>query len=385
MKSSKNSVLFKKYLAKMNSLIKEKNASPIFDALSSGKNSYMRIDRLESSSFDMTWIDEIEKCIYDLGDIISNPRENTKTVTSIVPVELAKKINGESVQHLASHTQYIKDVQENGDVVPNKILNISAESDIHTYENRFIATLVRRLVLFIQKRYEFIKNFAILHDEEILYYKTKSIVDGAEVEIETKIKVKSPSETKAADISNRAVERVLKIREYVMFFYGSKFMKELKTERDVRNPIVMTNILRKNPKYHRCYELYRFIERYDRLGVSFKIDEDASMFNEEELKEINTVMLTNYLALKGKDKSNVTKGISKVYKPRILTSIDDEPFIYGDLLRGPIEFIRIDEGYRQYLEEINKKELPPRPTKVEKEYYADDIANKNKLKAEKPL
>ena len=260
--NKKNAALFKKYLGKMDSLKKEKKASEIFASLSAGKNSYMRIDRLENSNFDFSWIKEIEDCIYDLGEIIANPREVTKTVTNIVPVELARKTNAESVQHLASHTQYIKEVKEDGDVVPNKILNIGSEEDIHTYENRFIATLVRRLVLFIQKRYEFVRNFSILHDEEILYYKTKSIVDGADVEIETKIKVKSPSDTKAADMSNKAVERILKIREYVLYFYGSKFMKELKTERDVRNPIVMTNILRKNPKYNHCYRLYKFIEKY---------------------------------------------------------------------------------------------------------------------------
>ncbi len=379
----KNAALFKKYLGKMDSIKKEKRASEIFASLSSGKNSYMRIDRLENSNFDFSWIKEIEDCIYDLGEIIANPRETTKTVTNIVPVELARKTGAESVQHLASHTQYIKEVKEDGDVVPNKILNIGSEEDIHTYENRFIATLVRRLVLFIQKRYEFVKNFSILHDEEILYYKTKAMVEGAEVEIETKIKVKSPSDTKAADMSNKAVERILKIREYVMYFYGSKFMKELKTERDVRNPIVMTNILRKNPKYNHCYRLYKFLERYDHLGVSFKIDEDASIFTDEELNELNTVMFTNYLALKGKSKSVTTKGFSRTYKPRILTSLDDEEFIYGDLLKGPIEFLRIDQGYQDYLDSQLKKDIPPHPTKIEKEYYEEEIEEKNIRKVEK--
>ena len=383
MADSKKSKLFKKYLLRMDTIKKDKYASGLFDALSKGKNSYMRIDRLESSNFDMVWINRIEDCIYEIGDIISNPREVTKTVTNIVPVELAKKIGAESVMHLASHTQYIKEIDENGDVVPNKILNMGSEEDIHTYENRFIATLIRRLTLFVEKRYDFVKKFAHLHDEEILYYKTKAIVDGSEVEIETKIKVRSESETEAANISNSYVDRIMKIREYVKYFYGSKFMKDFKTERDVRNPIVMTNILRKNPKYHKCYELFRFIEKYDKLGVSYKLDEDASIFNDEELAELNTVMFTNYLALKGKDRSKETKGFSKEYKPRILTSIDDEQFVYGDLLKGPIEFVRVDEGYQAYLDSLIKKDLPPRPTKIEKEYYQEEIAAKATRKTER--
>ena len=382
MAKSKNARLFDKYLTKMNILKREKAFSEISSALKSGKNTYMRLDRLESSNFDMVWIKRIEDCIYDLGEIIANPREVTKTVASIVPVELAKKTNAESVMHLASHTQYIKDITPEGDVVPNKILNIGAEEDIHTYENRFIATLVRRLVLFIQKRYEFVKKFAPLHDEEVLYFKNKSTVDGAEVMIETKIKVRSESSTKMADISNKYVDRILKIREYILYFYGSKFMKELKTERDVRNPIVMTNILRKNPKYHKCYELYRFIEKYDRLGVSYKVNEQVSNFSEAEMDEMNSVMLSNYLALKSFDKvvKNPLKDVTKQYKPRVLTSLDDEQFIYGDLLKGPIEFMRVDDGYIEYLKSLVKKDLPIHPTKREKEYYKDEFEQKAEVK-----
>ena len=41
-------------------------------------------------------------------------------------------------------------------------------------------------------------------------------------------------------------------------------MKKLKTEKDVHNPIIQTNIIRKNPLYHHCYEVYKFIERYEK-------------------------------------------------------------------------------------------------------------------------
>ena len=383
MPKNKNRSLFNKYLKKMRILKKEQGFSDISSALKKGKNSYMRLDRFESSGFDMVWIKRIEDCIYDLGEIIANPREVTKVVTSIVPVELAKKTGSESVMHLASHTQYIKDITPEGDVVPNKILNIGAEEDIHTYENRFIATLVRRLVLFIEKRYEFVKNFAHLHDEEVLYFKNKSIVDGAEVEIETKIKVRSESSNKMADSNNKYIERILKIREYVLYFYGSRFMKDFKTERDVRNPIVMTNILRKNPKYHKCYELYRFIEKYDRLGVSYKVNEDVSTFSDEEMNEMNMVMMSNYLALKSKNVKKPIKSLNKEYKPKILTSLDDEEFVYGDLLKGPIEFMRIDQGYLDYLDSQVKKDLPIHPTKLEKEYYEDEYKEKKDIKVQK--
>ncbi|MBR0294306.1 MAG: hypothetical protein IJQ67_00110 [Bacilli bacterium] len=382
-KKSKISKLFDKYLAKMDALKKEGDAPLLYNELVKGKNAYMRIDRLATSSFDLTWIDAIEDVLFDLGDIVKNPREVTKTEAVLVPVELARKISSESVIHLASHTQYIKTVDENGDVIPNKIINIANEEDIHTYENRFIATLIRRLVLFIEKRYEFIKTFAPLQDEQILYFKNNSVINGAEVEIETKIKVRGKSGDSVSIASSKFISRIEDIRQYVLYYYSSQFMKKMKVDRDVRNPIIMTNILRKNPKYHRCYELYRFIEKYQQLGVDYRVNENVSLFSDEEIDELNTVAFTNYLALRDKDHSIRVKSLSKTYKPKILTSLDDEQFIYDDLLKGPFSFVRVDDPYQAYLDSKLKKDLPAHPTKVEREYYKEELAAKKENKEDK--
>ena len=301
-KSNTLKTINSRYHKAMKALAKGEHEKAILASLSNGKNTYLRMDRLETSSFDSSWIEKIENVIFDLGDIIANPRQNTKTEGNLVPVELARKTTAESVQHLASHTQFVKEIDEYGNVIPSKILSMVHEDDIKTYENRFIATFVRRLVLFIEKRYEFVSKFAELHDEEVLYVKNKSVVDGATVEIETKIKISSKNEDDYAIKSNRYVERIKQIRDYILYFYNSSFMKKLKTEKDVRNPILQTNIIRKNPKYHHCFEVYKFIEGYDHLGVNYKVDENYTLFNAEEMQEINRTLFASYITLKGKEK-----------------------------------------------------------------------------------
>ena len=380
-KSSSLKQINKRYHADMRKIIKGNRESEIFASLAHGKNSYLRLDRLESSSFDRRWIDMIEDVILDLGEIIANPKLNTKVEGNLVPVELARKTNAQSVQHLASHTQYIKEIDEYGNVIPSKLLTMVADDDIKTYENRFIATFVRRLVLFIEKRYEFVSKFAELHDEQILYFKNKSVVEGSTVEIETKIKISHKSDDELSLESNAYVQKIKELRDYILYFYSSPFMKALKTEKDVHNPIIQTNIIRKNPKYHHCYEVYRFIETYEHLGVNYRVDENYSLFTNEEMNELNQTIFANYITLKGKDRSKQAKVDSKIYKPRVLTSMDDESFVYGPLLSGPIEFIRIDEPYQEYLNSKLRKDLPENPTKQEKEYYQDeyDAINENKL------
>ena len=380
MKRNTQKQINRAYHARIRNMLKGSAEKEIFDSLAVGKNTYLRLDRLQSSSFDVSWIEMIEGVIFDLGEIIANPRLNTKQVGNLVPVELARKTNAESVQHLASHTQYIKEIDEYGNVIPSKIMNIANEDDLHTYENRFIATLVRRLLLFVEKRYEIVSEFAELRNEEILMFKNKSIVNGAEVEIETKVKVSYKNDDEMARKSSSYIDRIVQIRDYILYFYNSSFMRQLKTERDVRNPILQTNIIRKNPKYHHCYEVYRFIETYDRLGVNYKVDENYSLFNDDELTELNHTLFANYVTLRGKDLSDNHKTNTHIYKPRILTSMDDEQFIYGPYLRGPISFVRVDEPYQGYLDSKIRKDLPLHPTKKEKEYYADEYAEKKENK-----
>ncbi len=364
--------LFDKYIKRVSPLKSEKNLDAIYDSLLNGKNSYLRLTRKGSTSFDSSWITVIEDCLYDLGEIINNPREVTKVDSNVVPIELAKKVDGESVQHLASHTQYIKEVNEAGEVIPSKILSHSHIDDIYTYENRFIATFVRRLVLFVEKRYEFIKENVNLNTEETLMMKNKSIVNGQEVEIETKVIIKKQENDKEAVDTKDYIERIALMREYLTYYYNSSFMKAMKNERNVRKPILQTNIIRKNPLYHKCYETFLFIEKFDSLGVSYHLNENYQSFNEEERKEFNYLLLSDYLAVRDETEFQSIKKTSKTYKPKILTSIDDEKFTYGDIVKGPIEFVRIDDQYRQYLNSKVKEDLPAHPNKYTREYYEEE-------------
>ena len=376
-KATSKKVLYNKYLERINALHRDKYFDDMYLSFLKGKNSFMRYHRYESSLFDSSWIEVIEDCLYDLGEIVNNPKQVTKQESSVVPVELAKKIDGESVQHLASHTQYIKEIDENNNVVPSKILSHSNEDNMITYENRFIATFIRRLVLFIEKRYEYIKKMMSLHREDVLYMKTSTIVNGEEVEIETKVRVRKESDDEVAIKNQSYIERIKSMREYVFYYYNSPFMKKLKNERDVKKPILQTNIIRKNPKYHKCYKTFLFIERFASLGVNYKVDEAYKNFTDQDLAELNYLFLTEYLSLRNEEEMKNLRGVTKTYKPKIMTSIDDEMFTFGEPLTGTLEFVRVDEEYRKYLNELGSYGLPLHPDKYEKLYYQSEY----KLKA----
>ena len=133
-----NKKLYRSYASKSKALYNSKDGKDLFDIIASGRNKYLRLDRFESSAMDVSWIKQIEDCIDDLGDIVNNPKKTIQTLVEVVQVEKVKKIGVETVQHLSSHTQFIKTIDENGNVTPSKLLNIYNDDYYAIYENRFI-------------------------------------------------------------------------------------------------------------------------------------------------------------------------------------------------------------------------------------------------------
>lgn len=372
----------KKLRAKFDSFIAhDKTAKDTVSSIAKGQNVYFKSHRLESSNYDPTWLINIENTIPALGDIIKNPRKVTKTVEEIVPIELARKTNDESVRHLASHTQYVKTIDERGNVIPNKILNIASDDNYLTYENKFIATLVKRLLVFVEKRYEFLTKIGPLKETETLVHKSTAIIDGASVEIETKVKmVKSATESVEGE-SISYLKRIENVRRYILYYYGSDFMKMFKNEREVAGPIIQTNIIRKNPLYHKCYLLYRYITNYTQLGIDYKVKEDYTEFKKSEMDALNAVSMSAFLALNTDNPSKIALYKEKTYKPRILKTMDDDPFVYGPILDKPISFVRVDE---EYFADERKTigEIKPRATKEEAALQKKDVEKKKKIDEE---
>lgn len=378
---SKYQKLQRKFANRTKSIFDEKNGKDILDKISAGQNSYLRMDRYESSFMDLSWIKEVEDCIPELEQIVNNPRRVIATFSDVVAVEKAKKTGVESVIHLASHTQYVKEVKEDGEVVPSKILNISNEDFYIIYENKFIATLIRHLLSFVEKRYQYIINFAPLKDAEILYMKSKTTIDGAEVEIETKVKLTKPPADDYSERSKLFLARIEEVRKHLRFFSASEFMRLLRNERDVRNPILQTNIIRKNPLYRKCYHLWLFLDRYVKSGIDVKVEERISTLNKSDLEDLNEVLFANFISLKGKDPSNPPLNEKiKVYSPHILNTLDDDVYIFGPYYDGPLEFVRVDQ---KYLDFINKPlDVDPHPTKAIQEYDKDKYQKNREIRGQ---
>ena len=120
---------------------------------------------------DVEWIETFSNILPYIEKILRNPKRFITTEEEIVKIESAKKVGVETVKHLAKHTNFIQDIdQDTGDVLPSKLLNVLKEETFNTYENRFIYTLIQRMQDFIRKKKENVKKEPRLKDNKKIEY-----------------------------------------------------------------------------------------------------------------------------------------------------------------------------------------------------------------------
>ena len=127
-------------------------------------------------SIDEEWVAAIEEAIPSLQTVVKNPRKFIEEEREVVNIAMARKISPESIQHLMQHSNMIDKINDDGTVIPNRILNVFKEESLNTYENRFVGTLITELQRFINKRFDVI--FDSSKDERGTFFEMESLIDN---------------------------------------------------------------------------------------------------------------------------------------------------------------------------------------------------------------
>lgn len=301
----------------------------LFELIEGSENSLQQTNRILHKEVDEKWLQKVEEGIVAIDAVINKPRRFIASNEVVVPIELAKKITAGSVRHLSQNTQYISDIRD-GQIMPSKILNVTTEESFNLYENRFIATLIKKLVYFIDKRTDII--FWSTGDEKESLLKVDSLVedDYEEIEYSLQIRVKNKKSYLETDEQHMEVfKRIDRVRRIVMEYNRCAFMQVMAGTPDVRAPIQKTNLLMKDPNYKKCYSLWMFLEQYDDVGYTIDVKETALDFDEEYLYQVYSNMITGYTVFKSlldDDKRPIDANVKrrKKIKPKFVKQIVEE-------------------------------------------------------------
>ena len=304
---------------------------------SSSENTYRQVGRVEVKAFDSAFLEALESGLDAISRIIANPRTFIKETHEIENVEKARKVSVASIQHFATHSQYLRSVEENGEVIPDKILTIHSETNTAIYENRFVMTLIKRTLLFIEQRTDFIEEHGETLDSDELFVRSKANFGGVDYEVSMRVRASVPSSDAGESEKNESLlKRLSFAKQRCGDFLRSNFMNQMKGAKDISSPVHMTNMLLKHPDYHAAYELWEVIDQYESLGVSYDVQEEAIDFDEEYLRSLNELVAHAMLKLRTRHKEKSKAGgntHAKRLTPTVIFSLDeigyeDSRFLY---------------------------------------------------------
>lgn len=302
----------------------------LYEMVQAGDNTLQQKNRILHKVVDERWLGVVEDSLDSIFNIIDKPRRFITTSEEVVPVALAKKITADSVRHLSMNTQFIAS-DENGDIQPTRILNVTTEESYDLYENRFIYHLIQRLFTFVDKRTDVI--FWSTGDEICNTMSMESKVDDAYEEISYKIEmtIKNRQSFAENDSDNMDVfKRIDRVRRMARTLRSSSFCELMAGCSMVRSPIQRTNLMMKDPDYRKCYQLWQFIESYDEAGYTIEERDTALEFDEEYLIQMYTNLITNYTVFKSLLESDPRKmhEIAELkrepVKPKFIKEIKEE-------------------------------------------------------------
>ena len=337
-----------------------------------GENFVRQTQRTEVKKFDDSIIKELEAGLDAIERILANFKTFIKEQAELVNVGLAKKVTSLSIRHFATHSQFVRNINENNEVIPEKVLTIYAETDVAIYENRFVMTLIKRCLSFIQTRYEYIMSHGETKDSDLLLIHNKTTIDNVTYEVDSRIKVSVPSEDDGnLEKNKKLLDQLTELKNRCATYFASSFMTEMKGAKDVASPIHMTNMIVKNPDYHRAYLFWEFLESYEELGVTFDVQERNTPFDQEYLNEINSYIANSIAMLHTHkiDDKVITAHVDEKITPQVVFTLEDETFEEGKYL------------YDAYPEAKEKRPDPLPPTS--EEVRKSDERIKQRLKNQK--
>lgn len=280
-------------------LTEDKYYQYFYNLLETGNNYCSFFNTKLVKDIDEEWVKAIEEALPSLQRVVMNPRKFIEEEREVVNIAMARNISPESIQHLLQHSNMIDKINDDGTVIPNRILNVFKEESYNTYENRFVCTLILELQRFINKRFNVI--FDSSKDERGTFFEMESLLDNYTETISYKLEIKIRE--KQTDVDNEEenmgiFNRISKIHRQINDLASGGFMTTMRQYPLVRHPIVKTNAIGKNQHYKACHKLWNYIHAYDRVGYRVDMVRQEPVVSRELERDIYNSFLWDYFMIR---------------------------------------------------------------------------------------
>lgn len=355
-------------------------AKLFYDSYLSGDRVIYQKDIIETKVFDEEWIKTLESYFPSIDKITNTPKTGIRYEQEIVPVEKAKKINSESVRHLASHTHFVKEVRDGNYVIPKKILTSYAEQEFSIYENRFIKTLIDRLFVFVNNRYNVIKDNVLSSSKNHVNISSDFNINNASVNINVDVVIKKTINSQNEKNNLYLLKRVEKLNRMIMAYKNSELYKKLINAPKVNPPIMQTNIIMKNPDFKNCYMLWLFLDKYNKLAYDLIVKEKNKKIDKKIEHGFDQTAMLAYLSSEANESVRKTKFDGKSDEKTIKKSAKQIKKNEDDIITNPEVLSMEDNSINEYYLKQYKNMFKKNIDEFKKTASSDEVALKQAIR-----
>ncbi len=249
-------------------------------------NAYNRV-------IDMEWVEMIEGKLPYIEKAIDEQRKFIEEYKEVDRIDKVKQVGKDAVQHLTQHANLIMAIEDDGSVIPERLLNTHREDSFATYENRFLHTLIHNCILFVEARFRALQDApndssSKMHMERELAigHEKMGFVFDHHAEKHERDKIDRDEDLSALT----DYERIERIRMTLDDFCNTDLIKSLNGCIKVKSPINKTNCIKQDPAFKQCYDLWVFIEAYRKTGYVLEKNVFEGQMPEDVQKDMYDVM-----------------------------------------------------------------------------------------------
>ena len=365
-----------------------------YQGLYDGVNKLKQVETTETKKFDDHWIFAIESYYPYVDKILRNYKSALRVEEEVVIVEKAKKTTSRTVRHLAANTHLLKLPDKNhprNEVMPKKLLVEYSEDEFGIYENRFVATLVQRLVDFVSRRMRILEEDVNTKKIKELNNSIELSIENSKYEINIDLKeVQSIDQGKIEEDNQKLLARAQELHKKLANALNTEFMKTMRNYRKVKAPIMKTQIILKNTNYRNCYLLWQYLDQYNSLGFELIRDVKQKRFNETYRKHLSQNALFAFSTMmfhdvvREKDQKLLTKSfkVKKAEEIKLTADelkIDPESYKIEDTLMNEFYLNKTKQMFKKTIDQYMQTE--PRYEVALKKALKDTIEITNSLYA----
>ena len=228
--------------------------------------------------------------------------------------------------------------------------------DKDSYENRFIYTLISRLIDFIGKRSEVLLWKTRDEAQSLLAFESIVDDDYEKLEYRFEMRITNTQSDASNDSENMNIfMRIDRLKRIVSTVGNSAFYELMKGCKKLDGPITDTEVIAGSEDYQKCKALWNFFDSYDQIGYKIIQEESALSFDNAHIAQLYANMIANYVLLRtlsGPDARDITNLLDtkrETVEPKFVKRIEEQQVDSPD-----IEDVEIR---RVFVEEVTKAQL----------------------------